>query len=147
MFKNIPFWNFYKPILFYYFEGKSKFEEYQEQVLDIDNFMCRMLIQGYLYLHNYGKRSIIFELNYARENKELHGDSAEERYHFFNEEMLSDDMFLKDLYSEYSELFKVLTLKANQYVEYVIDILESYRRECHQIKKCLVLKKTKKLLM
>lgn len=146
MFKNIPFWNFYKPILFYFFEGKSKFEEYQEQILDIDNFMCRMLIQGYLYLHNYGKRSIIFELNYARENNELYGDSAEDRYHFFNAEMLSDDMFLKSLYSEYSELFKVLTLKANQYVEYVIDILEAYKRECHQIKKVFCFENNEKIV-
>ncbi|GIN51001.1 bacteriocin formation protein [Bacillus paralicheniformis] len=69
-------------------------------------------------------KTLVLELNVYREQGLLKGSTPEERYDYFEHEILTDKKFLSSFGSEYQSLISLLIHKVNSSVSFIRDIVE-----------------------
>lgn len=134
------FFNFFKPIIIYHLEKhKSELDELEKKLIikDPQKFIMENIIQGYNILYEIGYKTLIFEVNYYREQGQLQGESSEERFKYFNNVILNDKRNLEKLFFEYNVLFELLNKKIENYFIYIFDILRNLEYDTKNIEKII----------
>ncbi|ADL53889.1 type 2 lanthipeptide synthetase LanM family protein [Clostridium cellulovorans] len=123
MLENMRFSRFYGPIMVEYIENLPKYIEKTMIVKNIKLFMESMILQLSDLMCSIAFRTMVFEINNAKNKNLLKGESPEERYKYFNNELLDDYQYRKSLYSEYCFLVETLDECAKNFVKYIEEIL------------------------
>lgn len=124
--ENIPLYNVFAPIAITEIE---KFNMYLEKCNIIENkdyFIDRIILQLLDNLSKVATRTMVLELNIAREERKLVGDSSEERYNYFINSYLSDKDNLEKLYQRYPVLYQLLLEQTKDYFQFIRQILTDW---------------------
>jgi len=133
--KLSPFSNFFKPIL------ASFFNTYYQEIRKVDliedtaEFMRCAMEDLFQKLVPKAQRTIILEINIAKMDDQLIGESSEERFEYFTKELMNDSHYLKSLYVEYSELIQLLMVISSNYFQYIMEMLKNTEESWKGIEK------------
>ncbi|MGG0337192.1 type 2 lanthipeptide synthetase LanM [Priestia aryabhattai] len=139
--KDYKWIGFFKPLLLKYDDliRKVVFEcRIVKNKKDLIDSIYHQILQTMI---NKSFRVIVLEVNLARENELLKGKTPEERYNYFFEELVVDDLFQKSLYGKYPELIRALDQYLNNTVNYINEILDNTVTEKKELVKKMNIKK------
>lgn len=134
---NLEFFNFFKPIIIYHLQNYVVELEKNSIIKNLKKFIRDIIVQGYTLLSNVSYKTLIFEVNYYREQGMLNGETSEDRFNYFNETILNDKKNLQELYLEYSGLFKILNNKIENHFIYLSSILKNIENDIENVKKTI----------
>lgn len=124
---HMSFVTFFVPFLLFAQERMSKaFSEFEKQegglsgIIDAAGYQDGIMSELHQCLDKLATRTLITELNVAREDGRLKGASPEERYVYFVEQYISDP----EIYREFFELYPVLGRLMAEKVLRVLEIHE-----------------------
>lgn len=122
IFKDISFERFFE-----------RFIEVAYKVLDKELFEFKITIPEELWndllrslvldLYQISKRTLILEINAARLENTLQGNTASERYQYFGEQFLTNDTYIAGLYEEYPILLRSICNTIYQWKNSVTEII------------------------
>lgn len=131
------FFNFFKPIIIYHLQKYVSELEKKDLIKNCKEFIMEIIVQGYNVLYNVSYKTLIFEVNYYREEGMLQGESPEERFKYFNNIILNDKKSLQKIFSEYYALFEILNKKTKTFFRYLFDVLNNTENNLGNIKKTI----------
>lgn len=85
-------------------------------------------------LHTMTLRTLVLELNVARESGDLHGFNSQDRYRYFNEEILTNRRFLGYFYEEYTILIRLIIEKIHDWMSFITDIVTHLKEDWEHLK-------------
>lgn len=138
--ENIPvsgfsYLNFVKPFILYGVQKVKDQIENNDLILD-RKFMCESIIKS-AYMNSYRQffRTLILEINIARDKSMLKGETPEERFTYYVTNLLSDKEYLEQLYMEYKGLTKLLFESIQNHINYYIEILNVTEEQKEKLEK------------
>lgn len=138
---DFVFLNYFKPILNYhliwYYEKLNELKI----INNVDEFCISSMNAILNTISSISQRALILEVNIARINNILCGETPKERFHYFTNQLLLNSDFLKELYYGYSELTNIINLKIKQYFDYILQIINNTQNESDNLSKKLNNKK------
>ncbi|AQP98198.1 hypothetical protein AN475_06810 [Bacillus amyloliquefaciens] len=96
---------------------------YKQQLFLQDSFFLNLLDHIGHTIYSLCNKTLVLEMNVCREKGVLKGSTSEERYHFFENEILADRDFLSSIASEYKCLIALLIGTVNNFVDFIRNIL------------------------
>ncbi|GKU26677.1 type 2 lanthipeptide synthetase LanM family protein [Clostridium folliculivorans] len=87
------------------------------------SFISSVLSQLDSNLSPYFMRTVVLELNCAREDGLLKGNDSKQRYEYFINTLLSDSQYRTKFYNEYKTLFCISSNMIQNYFDYIQDII------------------------
>ncbi|MCB2356541.1 type 2 lanthipeptide synthetase LanM family protein [Clostridium estertheticum] len=121
---NIRFFNFYGVFIAKHIKKITDvIYEADMMIYSTDKFLKSIVSQASARLYELSLRTLILEINVARENGILKGDSSEEKFYYFENVLLKDETYRKNLYQEYSTLVELLDETMNDFISYICEIL------------------------
>lgn len=144
--KYIPYYGIYIYII------NEKLDEFISKISllpiigDVDNFVKVIIKQLLDKLFECSYRVLILEINVLRMNGTLIGNSHEERAKYFTDVMLKDKKYVGNIYNEYYSLVEVLRIIAEEYFEFVLEIVTNTKNEWDEISKKIFNDKEIKLI-
>ncbi|BCZ44258.1 type 2 lantibiotic biosynthesis protein [Clostridium gelidum] len=137
IFKNIKdknFWvYFFEPILKKYVDEFIDIVKISNIVYDVESFLSQSISALLGQLHIVAYQTIIAEIYYAKKSNLLKGNTKEERGKYFSDVLLKDNNYRKEIYLNYSELARILDIKAKYCIEFIIKILNDTNKEISNI--------------
>jgi type 2 lantibiotic biosynthesis protein LanM len=127
--KDTLFLNFIIPILKYYIEKYSKNFINNKFIRNNTLFFKNITINLLPSLVNMYCRTLILEINVAKNSKKLLGNTPEERFDYFNNILLKNKCFLKQLYLEYWPLIELICNRVENYFTYIDDIIKQTKEQ------------------
>lgn len=133
--ENFPFYFFMEPII------NLALSQHYLGIMDssilegTEDFWENTVTQLTLTLFKLAERTIILEINVAREDNLLLGATPEMRFQYFTDVLLKDPEYLKRLYKEYPVLIELLYTKACRHLEYIAEVLKNTEAELPSIAK------------
>lgn len=124
--ENIPLYNVFAPIAITEIEKFNMYLEKYNIIENKDYFIDRIILQLLDNLSKVATRTMVLELNIAREERKLVGDSSEERYNYFINSYLSDKDNLEKLYQRYPVLYQLLLEQTKDYFQFIRQILTDW---------------------
>ncbi len=107
----------------------------ESNIIDDKDFLLRKLISNiFSMMHPVTFQTLIVETHYAKENNILKGASNTERGNYFNEVLLRDNEYRKEIYQNYPELVRILDVRVKNIIEYIIKIINDTESEINEIK-------------
>lgn len=107
----------------------------ESNIIDDKDFLLRKLISNiFSMMHPVTFQTLIVETHYAKENNILKGASNTERGNYFNEVLLRDNEYRKEIYQNYPELARILDVRVKNIIEYIIKIINDTESEINEIK-------------
>lgn len=136
--ENKNFWlHFYEPILKKYMDKFIVMIKNSDIINDVDMFLTQMILAVLKQVNNIAFQTIIAEIFYAKESNLLKGDTKQERGKYFSDVLLKNNDYLKEIYTNYPELSRILDIKVNQSIEYILKIINDTSKELNNIEKYL----------
>lgn len=137
--RNDTFSEIFIPFLNYtYYRLHSFFDEIP---MDEQQYISSKssLTQGTLeFIHNklfhIAHKTLISELYISKVTNELQGTTPEERYSYFNQNILGNSERFLELMDTYPVLFRILTEEVYRTVNYIQEIIFNYLSDYHEIK-------------
>ncbi|WAM33129.1 type 2 lanthipeptide synthetase LanM family protein [Caldicellulosiruptor morganii] len=129
---------FFKPIIRTYFEYIYELIQRSEFIHDKNEFMIQILKLAIENLYKIAYRVLILELNIARIESKLVGETPEQRANYFSDILLRNDDYIEKLYMEYNELTRLMDLCMRNFCNYLREIIENTEREEKQLSKKLL---------
>lgn len=99
------------------------------------NKLCDQYAQTTLFIF---QKTFIYELNVARNNRELKGNSSEERFHFFCKLSLKKDKLIS-IYEKYPVLARLLSVSAINFINNITEFFDRfflYKSELSELLNC-----------
>lgn len=130
---RLPYYYFFEPIL------NLALSRYYHRLMNMLilagdlAFWENTLIQLALSLYQVAERTIILEINVARIEDHLKGATPQERFIYFTDVVLRDKDYLTALYGEYTVLTELMRTKADNYLSFLLEILENTQAELDSI--------------
>lgn len=135
--KEIMYYNFYKPFI-NIFSNNLKKEISKMRILhDCDEIIIGSLKCLLNKICNIGGKTLIFETQIAKINSSLKGNTEKERFNYFNDVMLSNEVYLKSFYKEYKELITTLYIKTINLSNYFVEVINNINYIKKEIKNVL----------
>ncbi|MEF7637850.1 type 2 lanthipeptide synthetase LanM family protein [Bacillus thuringiensis] len=132
-YEKLQFFNFFRPIIKYYLYKYYDVINNYELLKNNEIFLQSLIAKIAELLYQISYRTLVLEVNIAKSNDLLIGESSEERFLYFQNSLLKDESFLKDLYTEYGCLISLMKLNTKNYLDFIIEILERTSAEINQI--------------
>lgn len=126
--KSTLFFNFIIPILKYYIEKYNK-NFVNDMFINNNMFLKNIIVNLLPSLADMYCRTLILEVNVAKNGKKLFGSTPEERFDYFNNILLKDKSFLKQLFLEYWPLIELLCNRVENYFTYILDIIKQTKEQ------------------
>ncbi len=101
---------------------------------DVESLVSDIICKMYSNLYNIGIRVLVFELEIAKEQGMLIGNTPEERFDFFSEKLLTDEQYISQLHNEYKLMYSIITKSVEQTADFVKDILANTSENIDEIK-------------
>ncbi|RCX19465.1 type 2 lantibiotic biosynthesis protein LanM [Anaerobacterium chartisolvens] len=132
--KNQNMWvYFYEPVLKKYIDKLFAAVDKSNIIEDKNIFLQQAIHNTLNLLHLAGFQTIIAEIYYARQDSILRGDSSIDRGNYYNEVLLKDNEYRKEIYRNYPELIRILDIKVKYSVEFIIKIINDTEKEINEI--------------
>ncbi|MBI6030478.1 type 2 lantipeptide synthetase LanM family protein [Clostridium perfringens] len=96
-------------------------------------FTCNIISQLNGILGSQFIRTLVLELNCAREDGILKGDDSHQRYEYFINNILNDNEYKENFYKEYNSLLYVATEIIQNFFDYVQEILINTESEMDKL--------------
>lgn len=127
--ETLPFCMFYRSAFNLYFN--IYIEKYVEtgMISDIRVFMENVIENAYHILSNIAGRVLILQINIARMQGFLVGETPEGRFAYFSDVLLNDSDYIKGIYSNYPLLVSIMCSKIENYFTYILKILSDAKRD------------------
>lgn len=116
---KIPFFFFYEPFINVNFEKWFCMINDLDIIDNINVFFQTCILNLVEKLSNYASRTLILEVNIARNNNKLKGNTEKEAFEYFHYKLLNDKYYLETFYLEYEELIKIILEKTEKYFKYI----------------------------
>lgn len=126
---KLPYYYFMEPII------NLALSRYYTKITDsailagTEAFWENTITQLALILFRLTERTMILEINVAREEGLLVGPTAKERFEYFTTVLLRDSIYLRRLYEEYQVLVELLHEKASSYLDFIREVLDNTQAE------------------
>lgn len=120
-----PFLNFYLPII------NKNFHEFSNKIQDMEILKDKELIIVEIIesiissLSILAERTMILEVNVARLENTLVGDTGEERFQYFIDTIIGKKKYQYSLYNEYFELTKLMYKVTENKFNYLIEVINN----------------------
>ncbi|WP_338778484.1 type 2 lanthipeptide synthetase LanM family protein [Metabacillus sp. FJAT-52054] len=121
-FSHVPFYFFFKPVVKHHldlFEEKLKNDP---SISSLQTFIIRAASELFKTLHNLAIRTLILEVNIARLQNKLEGETSEARFLYFTGTLLKEPEFTGSLYEEYTVLTRMMDSASANYLNFVLEI-------------------------
>ncbi|MBK1813745.1 type 2 lantipeptide synthetase LanM family protein [Clostridium sp. YIM B02505] len=133
-FRNtIPFFFFYEPYINLCLKKWVALISELDLVYNIEKFFNECIYSLLQQLSSYASRVLILEVNIARMDKKLKGNTDRARFEYFHFSVLNDKKYLSNLYSEYKELTKIMRVKSEHYFEFIYEVLTNIKNNLDDI--------------
>lgn len=126
---------FFQPIVGYYAEDLYEFVEKSLVIEDKKILFSQILSATVKNLYDLAFKVLILETNIARMENRLVGDTPKQKAGYFIEVLLRDKGYLTNLYSEYSELTRLMDLTVRNTFSYVKEIITNTENEIKTLEK------------
>ncbi|WP_339319383.1 type 2 lanthipeptide synthetase LanM family protein [Paenibacillus sp. FSL R10-2734] len=127
--EEYPFLYFLEPVINLYassfYDGIQEIGLVQDPHVLLESSL-RTIIGSLLGI---AQRTLILELNIARMNKVLEGDTPEARLLHFFKWLLKDSNYLRSLYREYPGLIELLSVRIDNYFTFLLNIIKETEQE------------------
>jgi lantibiotic modifying enzyme len=100
---------------------------------DVESLVSDIICKMYSNLYNIGIRVLVFELEIAKEQGKLIGNTPKERFDFFSEKLLTDKQYISQLHNEYKLMYSIITKSVEQTTDFVKDILTNTSEHIDEI--------------
>lgn len=132
--RNIPldqftFLHFVKPFILYSMKLVKKQIEENNLIHDKNSIYESMFKSAYIRSYSQFYRTIILEINVARERNLLKGETPEERFAYYITDLLCEKDYLEQLYMEYKGLTILLFETIQNHINYFVEILNITEKE------------------
>ncbi|QHZ48132.1 type 2 lanthipeptide synthetase LanM family protein [Bacillus sp. NSP9.1] len=97
----------------------------QEYIINFQNIVDCIFKNTYNDLYKIFYKTIIFEINIAREESKLKGDTTKERFLYFKDCLLKDKSYLRYLYLDYPHLFNLVDKRTFEVINFIITITKN----------------------
>lgn len=124
------FYDFYKPFINVGVINLKKCLKFYNISEDIINQFTIQLINK---LINITYRTIILELNIAKENEKLIGENKYERYEYFTEHYIEEHFW--DILEEYPVMLRLMVEAVNNWVTATFEFIKHFYDDIHDLKK------------
>ncbi|MGE7674928.1 type 2 lanthipeptide synthetase LanM family protein [Lysinibacillus sp. NPDC094403] len=131
--EDFPFLNFFKPI---FLNELNKYTENFDKlnfIYNKDSFYSDIFIHMYHIAFNVSYKTLIFEIDYEKEQGNLFGETSEERFQYYTNVKLENREYLKALYIEYESLTNLLFTIINNYLNFLFNMLHTTSQELKNI--------------
>ncbi len=126
---------FYKPVLLLYIDKLMALVEASDILEERDYFLQNVIDNIINKLSVVTYRTIIVETNIAKLDKRLLGDTSEERGKYYTHNLLKDMSYLKEVYLEYPELYKVMKRTVSYITNYFEEIISNTKANIGSLEK------------
>lgn len=125
---KVSMYGFFVPIINHIFNNYDEsFEKYRYPIGHVIETVLEQVSE-------YTLKTLVLEINSAREKGLLKGDTSEDRYKYFEKVLLFDTEFVTSLYARYNVLAEVLLKAADDDCKYFIEIIKNYENDKELIK-------------
>jgi type 2 lantibiotic biosynthesis protein LanM len=136
--QEIPFLNFIIPFLKVAYSKfqiiiKEKFEKDYKKLID-ENIESELLLILASSLGAASMRTLILEMNVARVSNLLKGDTGEERYKYYDTEMLKNSDYFNGILSEYIVLSRLISCRVVYWVENTTKLIKRFLEDYNFLK-------------
>lgn len=132
---DIPFFFFYEPFINENFEKWFCMINDLNIIDNINTFFETCIVNLVEKLSSYASRALILEVNIARNNNKLKGNTEKEAFEYFHYVLLNDKDYLENFYLEYEELIKIISDKTEKYFKYTYEMLTNIKNNSNNISK------------
>ncbi len=129
----MPIFPLYQDIVYAFIGKLMDTIQNSKLIKDKTYFISSILSQLNNSLNPFFLRTVILELNCAREDEVLIGNDSKQRYEYFTNTLLCDPQYKNKFYSEYRTLFCVVTNMIRNYFDYIQEILINTQAEIAQL--------------
>ncbi|MDA1477687.1 type 2 lanthipeptide synthetase LanM family protein [Bacillus changyiensis] len=122
-----------KPFINYHISLKMEEILEQKKMMDFANIIKCIFKNINSSLYSVFYKTIILEINLAREESNLKGETAEKRFLYFKDCMLKDKSYLRYLYLDYPYLFNLINKRTLQIINFIISIIKDTKDHYKQL--------------
>lgn len=133
--KDIPIYKVYEDIVYDNIGSLLSVIDKSLIIEDKDYFIENTILQLNSILDLQYIRTIVLELNCAREDNILKGENTYERYDYFINNLLSNKNYKEEFFNEYSSLLVITEEIIQNFCEYVKEILINTELEIEKLNK------------
>lgn len=133
--------SFYTPLLYKNMEVVIEQINASAILADVDALLLKVLTDITDKLSGQSYRVLAGALNNAAKQGLLIGKNPEERGKYFSDVLLKDESYLKELYLNYPELYKVMDRTVCYNLNYILEIINNTEKEFNMLSKKLGEKK------
>ena len=120
---KVSMYGFFIPVINYILN------EYDEAIENY-GYPIENVIESFLgQVTEYTLKTLVLEINSTREKGLLKGNTSEERYKYFEKELLFDTEFVTKLYARYNVLVDIMLRTASDNCKYFLEIFENYEKD------------------
>ncbi|SDB23666.1 type 2 lantibiotic biosynthesis protein LanM [Pseudobutyrivibrio sp. YE44] len=116
---------FFEPIVAGYYEKYVELINSAEFIKDKKQFTEKLFKNIYFKLMNMGYRTLVQETGIAEEENLLKGNNSEEKNEYYCKQLLRNPEYLKEIYSIYPELIRLLDIRVRDIYVYIGEIFEN----------------------
>lgn len=130
---QVMYYNFFRPIVNYCF-----WKYYDRLKKESEDFNFDYLIMNCLEdISKYAVKMLVLDINYMKKAGLLQGETSEERYAYYENEILSDKDQVRELYENYYEFVRIAKKMTDASSDYCIEILTNFTKNREQIQQKL----------
>ncbi|WP_368650816.1 type 2 lanthipeptide synthetase LanM family protein [Bacillus inaquosorum] len=131
---HLEYSGFIFPFIRYHLSEKFYEIEKNSEIIDSKKGIESIVINTYNSLYKIFYKTMVLEINLAREQSLLQGDCPESRFDYFNNVLLKSKEFLIYLYSDYLEMFNLLNKRTKDIINFIISIISHTNRYAKYLK-------------
>lgn len=135
--KDIRFYYFMEPILSKYAESLNKVIDCSGIVKNKKKLLKELTLRLAAEQCDYAFQTIVFEIQNAKKAGILLGKTSNERYEYYTNFLLKDDVYRSKLYKKYKYLIRLLEELSGNFVRYVEEILINTEKYLTEIEKTI----------
>ena len=108
-------------------------EENNEIIENKDELLYEIILSLVNSLYEKAFKVLILETNVARMDGNLVGETSKQKADYFANVLLKDELYLKVLYEEYSELTRLMTIDIDNTLNYIKEIITNTKKEINKL--------------
>ena len=131
---EVVFSNLYKPIFNYFADECYEKIEKSGIIENPKSFFGKFLQDECKELLEFSQRTLILDVNMARSNKRLAGETKELRFKYYVDTLLNSEKYLRVLFGKYKHLYNILITRCKWNFKYIEDVINYFKENLNDIK-------------
>lgn len=127
--ENVMFINFASKVASIVIQDIKKRKEFKSNkfiLVNEEQFFEHISFQVHTAILKISYRTLVLDFNVCLENNQLKGKTKEQKYRYYNEQLLSDSNYLNSFFERYPGILRVLHNEVRKIVNITTDIIKKY---------------------